>query len=166
MSVSIRLSRFGRLHRPYFRIIAIDKRRHREGEANEILGSYDPLLKDKNIQVDMDKVQAWIGRGALVSTGLSNLLKFHGYQLPAKPVKAKAEKAPAAKSSKKKAPAGKKGEKQAWVAPSRRALRKHAAKLKAERKVTTEAAKAKHAAAKAAAKPAEGAAPAEEPAKT
>ncbi|MBA2482069.1 MAG: 30S ribosomal protein S16 [Planctomycetes bacterium] len=166
MAVRIRLSRFGRLHRPYFRIIAIDKRRHREGEANEILGSYDPLLKDKNIQVDMDKVQAWIVRGAQVSTGLSNLLKFHGYQLPAKPAKAKADKAP---TSKKKAPAGKKGEKQAWVAPSRRAVRKHAAKLKGERKVTTEAAKAKHAAAKAAKaaeeKPA-GETPAAEPAKT
>ncbi|MBA3708282.1 MAG: 30S ribosomal protein S16 [Planctomycetes bacterium] len=166
MSVRIRLSRYGRLHRPYFRIIAIDKRRHREGEANEILGSYDPLLKDKNIQVDMDKVQGWIARGALVSTGLSNLLKFHGYQLPAKPEKKAPAKAPAGK---KKAPAGKKGEKQPWIAPSRRALRKHAAKLKGERKVTTETAKAKHAAAKAAkaaaAAPAEGAAPTE-PAKT
>src|SRR3954464_4864525 len=88
MAVRIRLSRFGRLHRPYFRIVAIDGRCHREGAANEILGSYDPLLKDKNIQVDMEKVQAWIARGARVSESLANLLKHHGYPLPAKPVKA------------------------------------------------------------------------------
>jgi small subunit ribosomal protein S16 len=152
MAVRIRLSRFGRLHRPYFRIVAIDKRCHREGKTNEVLGSYDPLLKDKNIQVDMAKVEAWIARGALVSEGLSNLLKHHGYPLPAKTAAAKPEKKavqkPAAKSPKK-------GEKQPWVAPSRRALRKHAAKKKAEHKAKLAA----EAAAKAPA--AEGAAPAE-----
>jgi small subunit ribosomal protein S16 len=156
MAVRIRLSRFGRLHRPYFRIVAIDKRCHREGKANEVLGYYDPLLKDKNIQVDMAKVEAWIGRGALVSEGLTNLFKHHGYALPAKPAAAKpakTEKKPAAKTPKK-------GEKQPWVAPSRRALQKHAAKKKAEHKAKIAA----EAAAKAPAgdaKPAEGAAPAE-----
>ena len=157
MAVRIRLSRFGRLHRPYFRIIAIDGRRHREGEANEILGSYDPLLKDKNIQVDMQKVQSWIERGALVSGSLAKLMKHHGYPLQAKPVKpAKAPKKAAAKK-----PAGKKGEKQPWVAPSRRSVRKHAAKLKGERKIKTAAEVAAAAAAKAAAAPA-----AAEPAKS
>ena len=58
MAVRIRLSRFGRLHRPFYRIIAIDSRRHREGEASEVLGSYDPLLKDKNIVVDMGETVA------------------------------------------------------------------------------------------------------------
>jgi small subunit ribosomal protein S16 len=156
MAVRIRLSRFGRLHRPYFRIVAIDKRCHREGKANEILGSYDPLLKDKNIQVDMTKVEAWIARGALVSEGLTNLLKHHGYALPAKPAVAK----PAAKKAEKPAAKSpKKGEKQPWVAPSRRALQKHAAKQKAERKAKLAAEAA--AKAPADAKPAEGAAPAE-----
>jgi small subunit ribosomal protein S16 len=159
MAVRIRLSRFGRLHRPYFRIVAIDGRCHREGKANEILGSYDPLLKDKNIQVDMEKVQAWIARGALVSESLTNLLKHHGYPLPAKAAAAKPAK-PAKKKPAAKAP-GKKGEKQPWVAPTRRSLRKHAAKLKGERKIKTDAEVAAAAAAKAAAKPAEGAAPAE-----
>ncbi len=165
MAVKIRLSRYGRLHRPYFRIVAIDSRCHREGKANEILGSYDPLLKDKNIQVNMDRVGAWIAEGAQVSDSLSNLLKFHGYQLPAKPAKAAATTADAKKKPAKK-PTGKKGEKMPWVAPSRRALRKHAAKKKAERKVVTDAEVAKAAAkkAEAAAKPAEGAAA--EPAKT
>jgi small subunit ribosomal protein S16 len=158
MAVRIRLSRFGRLHRPYFRIVAIDGRCHREGKANEILGSYDPLLKDKNIQIDMEKVQSWIARGALVSESLTNLLKHHGYPLPAKaaaPAKpAKPAKKPAAKAP------GKKGEKQPWVAPTRRSLRKHAAKLKGERKAKLVAEAAAKAAAAPAA-PAEGAAPAE-----
>lgn len=154
MAVRIRLSRFGRLHRPLFRIVAIDGRCHREGMSNEILGAYDPLKKDKNVEVDMAKVEAWVNRGAQISEGLQSLFKHFGYKVPvatktvaAKPV-VKAKKA-AAK------PAGKKGVKQTWVAPSRRSLRQHAAKLKAVRKIKTTADEAAAKAAKAAAAPAE-----------
>ena len=139
MAVRIRLSRYGRIHRPYFRIIAIDKRCHREGVANEIVGSYDPLLPEKNIDIKMDRVEAWVKEGA----ALVNLLKHHGYQLPATNAKPASEKKPAKPRAKKD---GKK-----WVAPSRRAVKGHQAKLKAVRKA--------EAAAKAAAeKPAEPAA--------
>ncbi len=155
--VSIRLSRFGRLHRPYFRIVAIDKRCHREGAANEVLGSYDPLLKDKNIQVDMAKVEAWIARGALVSESLTKLFKHFGMPIKAKPDAPKAERKPGT--------IGKKGVKQGWKPATRRSLLKHAKKLKTERKAklaAEEAAKPKPAAPAAA----DGAAPAAEPAKT
>lgn len=132
MAVRIRLSRYGRLHRPYFRIVAIDSRCHREGTASEILGSYDPLLKDKNIQVDMAKVEAWIARGALVSESLTHLLKHFGYALPAKPAKP----APA----RPRGTIGTKGVKQPWTAPSRRSLRKHQSRQKAARKAAAAAA--------------------------
>lgn len=157
MAVRIRLSRFGRLHRPYFRIVAIDGRCHREGRASEILGSYDPQLKDKNIAVDIAKVEEWVNRGAQISVGLRSLLKFQGYAVPEakKTVAAKAEK-PAAKAKAKKA-AGK--DKPKWVPPTRRALRKHAAKVKAVAK----AALAAQVAAKQAEKPAEAAPAAEAP---
>ncbi len=160
MSVSIRLSRFGRLHRPYFRIVAIDKRCHREGAANEVLGSYDPLLKDKNIKCDMAKVEAWIARGALVSESLTKLFKHFGM-----PIKAKPE---APRAAHKAAAIGKKGVKQSWKPATRRSLLKHAKKVKAERKAklaAEEAAKPKPAAAEPAAAEG-GAAPAAEPAKT
>ncbi|HYE05437.1 MAG TPA: 30S ribosomal protein S16 [Planctomycetota bacterium] len=150
MPVRIRLSRFGRLHRPYFRIVACDGRVHREGKAQEVIGLYDPLRKDKNIEVDMAKVEAWVGRGAQISEGLRNLLKFHGYQLPAAKVEAKPAKA-AKKADKPKATA-----KGTYVAPTRRALRAHQAKLKGVRKAADEKAKAEKAAAAPAA-PAEGA---------
>jgi small subunit ribosomal protein S16 len=130
MAVRIRLSRFGRLHRPFYRIIAIDSRRHREGEASEVLGTYDPLLKDKNIVVDMDRVQAWIAQGALVSVALTSLLKHHGYPLAGKPAKA-------AKPAKAKAPAAK-TPKKTYVPASRRAVKRH----KATRKAAAAAAKA------------------------
>ena len=129
MSVSIRLSRFGRLHRPYFRIVAIDGRCHREGKANQIIGSYDPLLKEKNLQVDLVAVESWVNRGAQISTGLRNLLKFSGYQVPTpKKTAAQAAAAPAAKTPAKPVAKG------TFRPATRRSLRKHAAKLKGVRK--------------------------------
>lgn len=139
MAVRIRLSRYGRIHRPYFRIIAIDKRCHREGLANEVLGSYDPLAPDgKNIAVNVDRVKAWIDQGAVISEGLTSLFKHHGVAIPTKPVKAVA---PAkATTTKSKAASPKRDGANKWVAPSRRAVRQHEAKLKKERmaKLATE----------------------------
>lgn len=149
MAVRIRLSRIGRLHRPFFRIVAIDQRCHREGLTNEILGTYDPLAASNNIKVDVEKVQAWIGRGALLSESLGNLFKHHGVALAAKPAPKRLARVRKSTAELPKAD-GKK-----FVAASRRSKRKHAAKLKAERK-------AKAAAEAAAAKPAD-AAPAEAP---
>ena len=160
MAVCIRLSRFGRLHRPFFRIVAIDRRNAREGLSNEVIGTYDPALDDgKAITVKPGRVEAWLAKGAILSDALRNLFKHHGVavQVPpkrkvvaAKPAKAAAKAKPAAKA--------KKGEKQAFVPAKRRALKKHQAKLKAERKIKTAAEAAAAAAAKAAAAPAEAAA--------
>jgi small subunit ribosomal protein S16 len=141
MSVCIRLARFGRLHRPFYRIVAIDKRNAREGLNNEVVGTYDPLLKEKNISIDLEKVAAWVNKGAVISEALVSLLKHNGYTVPVTVRKAAKAKKPEAKRDGKK-----------WVAPSRRALLNHKAKLKAVRKAEL----AKADAAKAAAKPAEG----------
>lgn len=149
MSVRIRLSRFGRTHRPFFRIVAIDRRCHREGTANEVLGSYDPLLAEKNVTVDMDRVNAWLSQGAEISDSVAALLKRDGYELPKAVVKA-------AKGKRRRSP---KGDGKTFVKASRRAVQKHAAKVKAVRKEETAAALAKKQAEAAAAAPA--AAPAE-----
>ena len=47
MAVHIRLARLGRTHRPFYRVVAIDSRNHREGRAAEVLGTYDPMLAEK-----------------------------------------------------------------------------------------------------------------------
>jgi len=136
MAVCLRLSRFGRLHRPLFRVVAIDKRCHREGMSNEIVGAYDPLKKDKNLELDAAKVESWVNRGAQISGGLRSLMKKFGYAVPA-PAKKVAAKAPAVKA--KAAPAVK-TPKKTYVAPTRRSLRQHSAKQKAARKAAAAAA--------------------------
>jgi small subunit ribosomal protein S16 len=133
MAVRIRLSRFGRLHRPYFRIVACDKRVHREGVANEILGVYDPLLPKQNLQIDVEALKAWIAKGALISTALVHLLKHAGYEVPAQGTGARKAAAKAAAAKPKKD--GKK-----FVKATRRSLRKHAAAKKAAAKAAAAAA--------------------------
>ncbi len=133
MAVRIRLSRFGRIHRPFFRIIACDKRVHREGVANQILGTYDPLLGKQNIQIDVEALKSWVARGALLSESLTSLLKHAGYEVPATGAGSRKAAAKAATGKPKKTVKG-------HVKATRRSLRKHAAKQKTERKAAAAAA--------------------------
>lgn len=75
MAVAIRLARVGATKRPAYRVVAIDKRRSRDGRALEILGYYDPLTDPATVKLDTDKINAWIGKGALPSDTVSRLLK-------------------------------------------------------------------------------------------
>ncbi|MDA3963637.1 MAG: 30S ribosomal protein S16 [Planctomycetota bacterium] len=168
MAVKIRLQRLGRTHKPYYRVVATDGRRKRSGEACEILGVYDPTLAEKTVQVDMEQVHKWIRNGADYSEGAASILKHAGYELyPAEVLEARA--AVKAKLKKRRQERKKSGEtaKGTYVKPTRRALNKHKAKLKAVR--MAELAKEQEAKAKAAAEAeaaaaaaAEAEAPAEE----
>ena len=82
MSVSIRLKRFGTKKRPYYRIIAIDKRAPRDGKTIEELGYYHPIeAEDKQIVFDADKVQNWIDKGAAVSDTVKGILNRKNFAL-------------------------------------------------------------------------------------
>jgi small subunit ribosomal protein S16 len=78
MSVVIRLKRAGAKNRPYFRIVAADSRRQRDGRFLEILGHYDPVVKPYVLVVHKDKVEAWIARGAQPSEQVASLLRTVG----------------------------------------------------------------------------------------
>ena len=75
MAVRIRLTRVGATKRPAYRVIAIDKRRSRDGRALEILGYYDPLTEPATVQLDTAKIQAWIGKGAQPSDTVVKLMQ-------------------------------------------------------------------------------------------
>ena len=75
MAVRIRLTRVGATKRPAYRVIAIDKRRSRDGRALEILGFYDPLTEPATVQLDTAKIQAWIGKGAQPSDTVVKLMR-------------------------------------------------------------------------------------------
>ncbi len=75
MAVRIRLTRVGATKRPSYRVIAIDKRRSRDGRALEILGFYDPLTDPATVNLDIEKINAWIGKGAQPSETVGKLMR-------------------------------------------------------------------------------------------
>ncbi|MCD6395827.1 MAG: 30S ribosomal protein S16 [Planctomycetes bacterium] len=76
MAVKIRMTRMGRRHRPFFRINAIESRAPRDGRILEKLGHYDPILKDvdKQVVIDLERVQFWLDKGAVPSDSVSEIL--------------------------------------------------------------------------------------------
>jgi small subunit ribosomal protein S16 len=74
MSVTIRLSRTGRKHRPSFRVVAANTRDKRDGKPIEILGHYNPSETPVKLELDKEKIEAWRGKGALVSEAVEQLL--------------------------------------------------------------------------------------------
>lgn len=76
MTVRIRLSRGGSKKHPYYRVVAADQRAPRDGRFIERLGSYNPLLpKDhqERLVLDVEKVKAWLQKGAQPTERLQKL---------------------------------------------------------------------------------------------
>jgi small subunit ribosomal protein S16 len=83
--VKLRLKRTGRRHRPFYRIVAIDRRGRRDGEPIEELGHYDPLEKDaaKRLVIDPERAAHWLRVGAQPSETVAKLLGKAGVGKPA-----------------------------------------------------------------------------------
>jgi len=75
MAVRIRLTRLGRKKKPFYRIIVADSESKRDGKFLDIVGTYDPLQDPATIKIDNDKLQDWLGRGALPTTTVKSLIK-------------------------------------------------------------------------------------------
>ena len=78
--LKIRLKRYGRRNRPFFRIEVFDVRVQRDGKSVEILGWYDPLVaeEDKKHTLDADRAKHWLSVGAQPSGTVSNIMAKHG----------------------------------------------------------------------------------------
>lgn len=75
--VVIRLSRGGSKARPFFNIIAVDKRVRRDGACIERLGFYNPTARgaEEGLRVALDRVAYWKGVGAQASDTVERLIK-------------------------------------------------------------------------------------------
>jgi small subunit ribosomal protein S16 len=78
LAVRIRLTRVGATKRPSYRVVAIDSRRPRDGRSLEILGFYDPLTDPATVQIDADRLNAWIAKGARPSDTVGKLMRQAG----------------------------------------------------------------------------------------
>jgi len=75
MSIKIRLRRMGRKKQAHYRIVVADTDSPRDGRFVESLGYYRPLSHPARVVVDMERVEYWLGQGALPSDTVSSILK-------------------------------------------------------------------------------------------
>jgi small subunit ribosomal protein S16 len=142
LAVKIRLARHGAKKAPFYRVVVSDGRSRRDGRFIEIVGRYNPRTEPSFVELDVEKVEAWIVKGAQPTEAVAKLLAIA------------------------------KGDKAAPVAEekvSKKAAAKAASEAEAAAKAVEEAAAAEAAAAEAPAEEAveeaaEAEAPAEEPA--
>jgi len=78
MAMKIRLTRMGSKKRPFYRVVALDSATRRDGRPVEFLGHYNPMVEPNEVQLDMDKIQKWLDRGAEPSNTVRSLLKKAG----------------------------------------------------------------------------------------
>ena len=78
MAVKIKLTRFGKIRNPQYRIAVADARTRRDGRAIEIIGRYHPKEDPSLIEIDSERAQYWLGVGAQPTEPVLQLLKITG----------------------------------------------------------------------------------------
>lgn len=76
MAVVIRFSRHGAKSKPFYRVVAADKQYPLSGRYLEVLGTYNP--KTKSSQLDAERIQYWLDKGAIPSDTVCRLIKKTG----------------------------------------------------------------------------------------
>ena len=89
MATKIRLKRLGKIRSPHYRVVVMDSRARRDGQAIEELGIYHPKSNPSVIRIDSERAQYWLGVGAQPTEAVIALFKrtgdwqqFTGVQTP------------------------------------------------------------------------------------
>lgn len=99
LAVKIRLARHGAKKRPYYRVVVADGRMPRDGRYIEEIGRYNPLTNPKTIDINLEKVDEWIAKGAQPSNTVSHLVEIVRSGAPVVEKKAKLSKKAQAKAA-------------------------------------------------------------------
>jgi small subunit ribosomal protein S16 len=77
--VVIRLARGGAKKKPFYHIVATDRRNKRDGRYIERLGYFDPSASGqaKRLELKMDRIDHWKSVGAKLSDRVTSLVKEH-----------------------------------------------------------------------------------------
>lgn len=78
MAVRIRLKRMGAKKKPFYRIVVADSRFPRDGRFIEEIGYYNPTTKPTTFEVNTEKAQMWLSRGARPSDTVKQLFDKAG----------------------------------------------------------------------------------------
>jgi|SRR3989344_2523106 len=75
--VVIRLSRAGAKKEPFYQVVVADRRASRDGRFIENVGYFNPVARGQSLrlQLQKEKIEGWIAKGALPSERVQSLLK-------------------------------------------------------------------------------------------
>ena len=75
--LTIRLARSGAKKRPFYHVSVADSRMPRDGRFVERVGYYNPIASGQEVrlELDLERIDYWIGQGAQPSDRVLNLLK-------------------------------------------------------------------------------------------
>ena len=79
MAVHLRLRRMGKKGQPFYRIVAADSRRARDGRFLETLGTYNPITKPAVVTIVEEKITKWLNEGAVPSDTVHSLFTQIGF---------------------------------------------------------------------------------------
>jgi len=97
MAVRIRLKRIGAKNHPVFRFVVADSRSPRDGKFIEELGTYSPLKSGDNFNLNLERAEYWISKGAQPSDTVASFVRKAKRQAaPAEAASAEALPSPAA----------------------------------------------------------------------
>lgn len=81
MAVRIRLARHGRKKRPFYWVVAAHSEAPRDGRFLEKLGTYNPLTDPATIDLNMERIDYWLKRGAQPTDTVRSLIKQYKKRL-------------------------------------------------------------------------------------
>ena len=74
--VKIRLARVGGKKNAIYRVVVADSRSPRDGRNIETVGRYNPQTEPSLVELDLSKVNDWIGKGAQPTPAVAKLIKI------------------------------------------------------------------------------------------
>lgn len=77
------MKRIGATNTPVYRIVVADNRSPRDGKFIEEIGTYQPLKKSDNVNLKLDRVDYWMGKGAQPSDTVRSFIKRARKAVPA-----------------------------------------------------------------------------------
>jgi small subunit ribosomal protein S16 len=78
MAVKIRLARYGAKKNPFYRIVVADGQYPRDGRFLENVGTYNPMVEPNEVTLKKERIEYWIGQGAIPTDTVNSLLKKEG----------------------------------------------------------------------------------------
>jgi small subunit ribosomal protein S16 len=75
MAVKIRMKRVGAKNTPVYRIVVADSRSPRDGKFIEEIGTYQPLKKESNFTLNVERANYWVSKGAKASDTVASFIK-------------------------------------------------------------------------------------------